>query len=64
MGLTRAADEALSRLPLHEAFAAKTELTAQIILDVLAKSPPISVTMRERIDGLRAWARGRCVPAD
>ncbi|HSI35890.1 MAG TPA: AAA family ATPase [Tepidisphaeraceae bacterium] len=49
---------------LHEAFATKTELTTQIILDVLAKSPPISVTMRERIDGLRAWARGRCVPAD
>ena len=49
---------------LHEAFAAKSDLTTQLLLDVLAKSPPISVTMRERIDALRTWARGRCVSAD
>jgi len=49
---------------LHNAFAAKTELTTQHVLDALATSPPISVTMAERIAGLRLWARGRCVPAD
>jgi SpoVK/Ycf46/Vps4 family AAA+-type ATPase len=49
---------------LHNAFAAKTELTTQHVLDALALSPPISVTMAERIAGLRLWARGRCVQAD
>jgi SpoVK/Ycf46/Vps4 family AAA+-type ATPase len=49
---------------LHNAFSAKTELSTQHVLDALATSPPISVTMAERIAGLRLWARGRCVPAD
>jgi SpoVK/Ycf46/Vps4 family AAA+-type ATPase len=49
---------------MHEAFAAKTELTTKHVVDALAASPPISVTMAERIAGLRLWARGRCVPAD
>ncbi|MFK7960382.1 MAG: AAA family ATPase [Phycisphaerales bacterium] len=34
------------------------------LLAVVAESPPLSVTMRERINALRAWAEGRCVPAD
>ena len=49
---------------LHNAFTARTELTTQHVLDALAGSPPISVTMAERIAALRLWARGRCVPAD
>jgi SpoVK/Ycf46/Vps4 family AAA+-type ATPase len=49
---------------LHNAFTAKTELQTQHVIDALALSPPISVTMAERIAGLRLWARGRCVPAD
>jgi SpoVK/Ycf46/Vps4 family AAA+-type ATPase len=49
---------------LHTAFAARTELTTQHVLDALATSPPISVTMAERIASLREWARGRCVGAD
>jgi SpoVK/Ycf46/Vps4 family AAA+-type ATPase len=49
---------------LHTAFAAKTELTTQHVADALAASPPISVTMAERIAALREWAKGRCVPAD
>jgi DUF1365 family protein len=49
---------------MHEAFAAKTELTTRHVVEALAASPPISVTMAERIAGLRLWARGRCVPAD
>ena len=49
---------------MHEAFAGKTELTTKHVVDALAASPPISVTMAERIAGLRLWARGRCVPAD
>ena len=49
---------------LHDAFSAKGELTTAQIVETLANSPPISVTMAERIDALRAWAHGRCVSAD
>jgi hypothetical protein len=49
---------------LFDAFSAKSELTTAILLDTLRRSPPLSVTMAERISDLRAWARGRCVPAD
>jgi SpoVK/Ycf46/Vps4 family AAA+-type ATPase len=48
---------------LHTAFAAKTELTTQHILEALQASPPLSVTMREKIEWLRDWAQGRCVRA-
>lgn len=49
---------------LHEAFAARREPTTQDLCRVLENSPPLSRTMREKMDALRAWARGRCVPAD
>ena len=49
---------------LHTAFADKQQLTTKPILAALEGSPPISVTMRERIAELRGWAQGRCVPAD
>lgn len=49
---------------MHEAFARRGALTTEGIERALAASPPLSVTMRERIEGLRAWARGRCVPAE
>jgi MoxR-like ATPase len=39
-------------------------LTTARIVDVARHSPPLSVTMREKIDELRAWSVGRCVPAD
>lgn len=49
---------------LHNAFTASTQLTTQHVLDALALSPPISVTMAERIASLRMWAKGRCMTAD
>ena len=49
---------------LHDAFAAKQELTTDHVLAALQNSPPLSVTMAERITALREWAAGRCVPAD
>ena len=49
---------------LHEAFAARTDLTTDMVLEALRGSPPLSVTMAERVQALRAWAHGRCVPAD
>lgn len=49
---------------LHDAFAEGKELTTQHIMNAIQTSPPLSVTMAERIADLRTWARGRCVPAD
>jgi len=49
---------------LHEAYADKTELDTERILTALNDSPPLSVTMAESVQCLRAWAKGRCVPAD
>ncbi|MCC6320136.1 MAG: AAA family ATPase [Phycisphaerales bacterium] len=49
---------------LYDARAAGRELDTDLICNVLAHSPPLSVTMAERMQELREWARGRCVPAD
>jgi hypothetical protein len=49
---------------LHEAYADKNELDTDRLLSVLRTSPPLSVTMAESVQYLRAWARDRCVPVD
>ena len=49
---------------LHEAFASKSDLTTDLIVSALRESPPLSVTMAEKVAELRAWAKNRCVPAD
>lgn len=49
---------------LYDAFAVHRELTTADIVDAVLRSPPLSVTMAERIANLRAWAADRCVPAD
>ena len=49
---------------LHAAYNAGEQLTTDHITEALQGSPPLSVIMAERIDGLRRWAASRCVPAD
>jgi len=49
---------------LHDSFAARSELSTDCLMQALKNSPPLSVTMREKIDALRHWARGRCLTAD
>jgi ATP-dependent 26S proteasome regulatory subunit len=49
---------------LCEAFSKGQELETSHIQRAIKKSPPLSVTMSERIEALREWASGRCVPAD
>jgi SpoVK/Ycf46/Vps4 family AAA+-type ATPase len=49
---------------LHEAFFEKQDLRTEHVLGALQSSPPLSVTMAERVAALRAWAEERCVPAD
>jgi len=48
---------------LHDAYAANVELSTELISHSLENSPPLSVTMAERINALQTWAKGRCVPA-
>ncbi|MHC4460294.1 MAG: AAA family ATPase [Planctomycetota bacterium] len=49
---------------LHAAYANKANLDTNRILSALRTSPPLLVTMAESVECLRAWAEGRCVPAD
>ena len=49
---------------LYDAFQAGRDLSTQFVLDALRNSPPLSVTMAERVDALREWSKGRCVPAE
>jgi SpoVK/Ycf46/Vps4 family AAA+-type ATPase len=49
---------------LYQAFEKRSGLDTAGVLQALQDSPPLSVTMAERIAALRQWARGRCVPAD
>ena len=49
---------------LYEAFARGTMLSTRQVAAALENSPPLSVTMAEKMTQLRDWAKGRCVPAD
>ena len=54
---------------LHDAFDAKdrgepSTLDAPRLEAALRRSPPLSVTMAEKVAELREWATERCVPAD
>lgn len=66
-GYSGAEIEQAVKSALHEAFSAKAgggELTTDLLVRTLEGSPPLSVTMGERIARLRRWAQGRCVPAE
>lgn len=49
---------------LYAAFAEKTECATEHILASMRATQPLSVVMREHVERLRAWAKGRCVMAD
>lgn len=46
-----------------DAWQSRQPLTTDHLRSALHRSPPLSVVMNEPIAELRAWARGRCVPA-
>ncbi|MCA9271479.1 MAG: AAA family ATPase [Phycisphaerales bacterium] len=48
----------------HEAGASGRQVDTGSLVKQIAESPPLSVTMAERMMALRAWASGRCVPAE
>ena len=49
---------------LYTAFAAKQQLSTEILLNELKSTQPLSVTRSEDITAIREWARTRAVPAD
>jgi AAA+ superfamily predicted ATPase len=49
---------------LHEAYAGKKEIDTQLVLSAIKNSPPLTVTMAEKVRSLLEWSKGRCVPAD
>ena len=49
---------------LHQIYGRDQVLDTERIIRVLLKSPPLSVTMAEKMQALRVWAKSRCVPAD
>jgi SpoVK/Ycf46/Vps4 family AAA+-type ATPase len=49
---------------MYSAFSLKSPLSTEMILQELRSTYPLSVTMREKVEALREWARERAVPAD
>jgi SpoVK/Ycf46/Vps4 family AAA+-type ATPase len=49
---------------MFDAFAAHRDLNTADVIAALKRSPPLSVTMAERVADLRMWAVDRCVSAD
>jgi hypothetical protein len=49
---------------LYTAFAAKQQLSTDILLAELKSTQPLSVTRSEDVTAIRDWARTRAVPAD
>jgi AAA+ superfamily predicted ATPase len=49
---------------LYTAFAAKQQLSTQILLAEISATQPLSVTRAEDVTAIREWARTRAVPAD
>jgi SpoVK/Ycf46/Vps4 family AAA+-type ATPase len=62
-GYSGAEIEAAVVSALYVAFAAKAPLETSHLLEAVAGTVPLSRTCREPIEALRAWARGRAVPA-
>ncbi len=49
---------------LYSAFSQKSALSTEMVLKEIRSTYPLSVTMRERVEAVRQWARRRAVPAN
>jgi SpoVK/Ycf46/Vps4 family AAA+-type ATPase len=63
-GFSGAEIEQLVISAMYEAFGAGADLTNAHLVEQARATKPLAVLMRERVKELRAWAAGRCVPAD
>lgn len=48
---------------LYTAFSNSTDITTSLLLDEISATKPLTITMKDRIDYLRNWARERTVTA-
>jgi ATP-dependent 26S proteasome regulatory subunit len=62
-GFSGAEIDAAVESGLYAAYSGKQQLTTSILLDVLARTVPLSTTRAEEIQALRSWACERAVPA-
>ncbi len=62
-GYTGADLEAAIKEAVELSFSRGEEVTSERILDVMTRIVPLSVTMREEIEFLRQWQKGRARPA-
>jgi SpoVK/Ycf46/Vps4 family AAA+-type ATPase len=63
-GLSGAEIEQAVVAGMYDAFSRGSDLTTDHVLAAIAATQPLSVVLRERVEALRAWARGRCIAAD
>jgi hypothetical protein len=63
-GFSGAEIEQAIKSAIIDAWTSKSEVTTDLVAERLRGSPPLSVTMAERMEELRAWGKDRCVPAD
>jgi hypothetical protein len=49
---------------MYSAFAERREVASEDILAEIRRTRPLTVTAAEKIQELRDWAAGRCVPAE
>lgn len=63
-GYTGAEIEQAVLSAMHLAFSRGQKMTTSDLHEAVKHSPPLAITMRERVAALRTWARGRCSPVD
>jgi hypothetical protein len=63
-GFSGAEIEQAVKSALYSAFSLKTDLSTEFVLKEVESTRPLSQTMKERVEGLREWARDRAVPAN
>ena len=63
-GFSGAEIEQAVKSALYSAFDRKAPLSSAMLLEELRATFPLSVTMKEKVEALRDWARERAVPAN
>ena len=63
-GFSGAEIEEVVKSALYSAFDCKAPLNVQMLVYEMRSTYPLAVTMKEKIEALRAWAHQRAVPAN
>jgi len=63
LGFSGAEIEQLIISALYSAFSGTGNLTTELILEEIQNTKPLSITMSEKVEALREWAKERTIPA-